>query len=191
MYLYKNGYIIKSFEENMFYCGHSFYRGIGRYYTWPLDMCTDEKSRQLNDEALSRWFGYTDKRLWVIPSVPFVRRYMEHARNMNRDTFCLMVESTNSTPVITEELPVEKVLGYEYADTDMQTSILWDDINSMDEHQAEQMIAQLNENGLFSSDEKLMHYIQMRERFQKERAEQYFSPVIVRLSMINIESLFT
>ena len=39
---HKNGFLIKSYEEQSPYETDKTYLGIGRYVTWPLDTFTDD-----------------------------------------------------------------------------------------------------------------------------------------------------
>ena len=69
--LFKNGFIIKSFMEWDRQNKIENYSGIGRYITWPLEGLSDDISVNLTNEAEERWFGYQDKRLWVVPDLNY------------------------------------------------------------------------------------------------------------------------
>ena len=65
----KNGFIIKSNENQLNRSTMDPYFGIDRNITWPLDGLSDDVSIELTVEAERRWFGYSDSRPWVIPDV--------------------------------------------------------------------------------------------------------------------------
>ena len=71
----KNGFIIKSNENQLNRSTMDPYFGIGRNITWPLDGLADDVSVELTAEAERRWFGYSDSRPWVIPDVDYLKRY--------------------------------------------------------------------------------------------------------------------
>ena len=112
----KNGFIIKSNENQLNRSTMDPYFGIGRNITWPLDGLSDGVSIELTAEAERRWFGYSDSRPWVIPDVDYLQRYKRHCQFMNISTYCLQVESSSSIILSSAELPIIRILGYDYAD---------------------------------------------------------------------------
>lgn len=189
----KNGFIIKSYEE---ICKTEIpqYYGIGRFLTWPLDVCQDSMSRALVSEATERWFGYRDDRLWVVPDLEYISRYVKHCHELNINVFCLQVDSEN--PIIQTEasLPVLKSLGYDYADVDMCTSCLYDDLCGsimVGEEHSEAIQRMLNEYGLFSSVDDMREYLKIREQWVKgiTELEEYYSLSIVRLTQVSVHEL--
>lgn len=192
---YKNGFIIKSYNERFDEYAEGWidgYFGIGRFETWPLEAKTDNVSEDLFAEALHRWFGYQDKRLWVVPDLDYLQRYKAHCNTLNIDVFCLQIESATSFITSSCELPVEKVLGYDYADADMQTSCFNDDIFMIDPYirkSFQNVINQRNNYGLANSVDVLEEYWDIRNKLISENydMEEYFAPTIVRISKVLLE----
>lgn len=187
------GYIIKSFQEQINKSVFSqSYVGIGRYLTWPLEMQKDTESIALTEEAYDRWFCYFDKRLWVIPDIAFILRYAEHCKELGMKTFYLQIDTLS--PATTTDTFREGIeIGYDYADADMITSCLNDDMIMTDSYVRQQFqpIAQkLNPYGLFDSLEDIQKYLSIRDLLIKQGydMEEYYNPTIVRLS--KIESSF-
>lgn len=189
---YKNGFLIKSYEEQSSYNVDDTYFGIGRYTTWPLDTLTDTVSVRLTTEAIERWFGYQDNRLEVVPDLEYLQRYANHCRELNISIFCIQVESLNSIITTAHSLPVIRCLGYEYVDADMSTSCMYEDFAMTDSYVQNifRPIKQyLNQYGLFDSMDYVQKYEICRKQLIKEGydMEEYFSPTVVRLSEVAID----
>lgn len=186
--LFKNGYIIKSYAEKSD-CPNELlnYVGIGRYTTWPLEELSDRISVALTRESEERWFGYQDERLWVVPDSDFLQRYEKHCKDLHIQVFCLQVESENPIIVTSTDLSVNEVLEFDYADTDMSTSCLYDDL-TMNEHTVTKrfkpVMHRLNSYGLLNSAEEVQDYLKLRNELITAGydMEEYYSPTIVRLS---------
>lgn len=167
------------------------YSGIGRYITWPLEGLSDDISVNLTNEAEERWFGYQDKRLWVVPDLNYLQRYEQHCKDLNISTFCLQIESTNPDVTTAINLSVKKVLGFDYADADMTTSCLYDDL-TMDEDTVKAnfktIMRKLNQYGLAESIEEIQHYLAIRNKLIKAGydLEEYYCPTIVKLTHVII-----
>ena len=192
---HKNGFLIKSYEEQSPYETDKTYLGIGRYVTWPLDTFTDDVSVNLTTEAIERWLGYQDNRLYVVPDLDYLQRYTYHCQELNISTFCMQVESSNS--IITTEvcLPVVRYLGYEYVDVDMSTSCMHEDLTTNDNY-IQSVFApikqSLNMYGLIDSIDKMQQYKQFRKKLIREGydMEEYFCPTVVKLSEVAINKAF-
>ena len=192
---YKNGFLIKSYEEQSSYTGDDTYLGIGRYITWPLDTYTDTVSVSLTTEAIERWFGYQDNRLYVVPDLEYLQRYVYHCRELNVPIFCMQVESSNSIITTAFSLPVVRCLGYEYVDVDMSTSCMREDL-STDDTYLQSIFApikqSLNMYGLIDSIDIMHQYELRRKQLINEGydMEEYFCPTVVRLSEVTIDEAF-
>lgn len=190
--LCKNGFIIKSFAEQEYREELKKYSGVGRYTTWPLDDLSDHTSVDLTNEALERWFGYQDNRLWVVPDFDYLQRYKQHCENLHISTFCLQVESANPIVTTSVKLPIKTVLGFDCADTDMSTSCLYDDL-TMDEDYVKASFktisSKLNQYGLADSIEEMQHYLSVRNKLVRAGydMEEYYCPTIVKLSDVIIK----
>ena len=81
--------------------------------TWPLEVYEDDLSAQLSNEAEQNWFGYNDGRLLTVPSKEYIRRYIEHCKEIGIRYNILFVKSP-CKKIITGEFPkrTEK-LGYD------------------------------------------------------------------------------
>ncbi len=187
--LKNNGFIIKSYEEQFFSESFKNYIGIGRYTTWPLDSLNDSISQNLTNEAYDKWFGYQDNRLWTVPDLDYLKRYMRHCKNLGISVFCLQIESDNDTMVSSVKLPIVRVLGFDYSDCDMVTSCMYDDFtmsNDIVKSRLKKISEKLNEFGLFNSKQDVIEYIQERN-FLIELGidmEEYFSPTIIKISEV-------
>lgn len=170
------------------------YFGIGRYITWPLEDLSDDTSVDLTNEAEERWFGYQDKRLWVVPDFDYLQRYEQHCKDLNISTFCLQIESTNPIVTTSINLSTKEVLGFDYADTDMSTSCLYDDL-TMDEDTVKAnfktIMRKLNQYGLPESIEEIQHYLAIRNKLIKAGydMEEYFCPNIVKLTHVLVDRI--
>lgn len=192
---YKNGFIVKSYEE---VCPNSTnnYVGIGRYFTWPLDICTDNLSKKLNSEAMERWFGYQDNRLQVIPDIEYLQRYIEHCKALEIDVFCLEIESFSNTITTRVALDFSEFMGYDYADVNMCESCLYDDLYVKDDYfykYFRNVNLRLNDYGLLSTLKDMMYYLQKRESFFTEtgESEDYVCPTIVRLNKVSLSEIMS
>lgn len=192
---YKNGFIIKSYEEQSSYRDDDTYLGIGKYITWPLDTFTDTVSVSLTKEAIERWFGYQDNRLYVVPDLEYLQRYAYHCRELNISIFCMQVESCNSIITTAFSLPVTRCLGYEYVDVDMSTSCMREDLFA-DNTYIQSIFApikqSLNMYGLIDSIDIMQQYKLRRKQLINEGydIEEYFCPTVVRLSEVTINEAF-
>lgn len=191
--LYRNGFIIKSYEERPRENDESYF-GIGRYMTWPLDVMQDSVSRNLVEEALERWFCGWD-RLMAVPELDYIKRYIAHCNELNIPTFCLQIESPSLIITTTEEVMVDEVLGFDYADIDMATSCLYDDLLTPDPYiqQAFRVIKErLNSNGLIKSTQDMQTYFDVRNKLiaqgysDMDVTQEYYAPTIVRVSRITL-----
>lgn len=187
--LFKNGFIIKSFRERDYPNKLKNYSGVGRYITWPLEDLSDDISVDLTNEAEERWFGYQDQRLWVVPDFDYLQRYEQHCKDLNISTFCLQIESMNSIVTTSINLTTKEVLGFDYADTDMSTSCLYDDL-TMDEDTVKanfkSIMNKLNQYGLAESMEEIQHYLAIRNKLIKAGydMEEYYCPTIIKLTRV-------
>ena len=184
----KKGYIVKSYEE-LFENQLKNYHGIGRYFSWPLDVEKDSYSRSLTEEAMEKWLGYQDNRMQVIPDIDYISRYLEHCSRLKIDCFCLLVERLDGGLKMEESVRNENVLGYDYIDVDMCTSCLYDDFIEWFDF-FEEDINKLNENGLFSDLNDIIQYLHKRNElvYDMENMEEYTELVVARLTKVNMQS---
>lgn len=111
------------------------------------------------------------------------------------DNLCLNIESTNS--IITSEinLPATETLGFDYGDVDMNTSCLFEDLGMNDPYVKEKfsiLLGTLNQYRLFNSMDDISKYLSLRNELIAKGydMEQYYSPAIMKISRMEIESFF-
>lgn len=106
MQLFPNGYVVLQIEEGK-------NEQIRKRDTWPLEVYEDDLSVQLSNEAEQNWFGYNDGRLLTVPSKEYIRRYIEHCKEIGIRYNILFVKNP-CKKIITGEFPkrTEK-LGYD------------------------------------------------------------------------------
>ena len=103
----------------------------------------------------------------------------------------MQIESTNPVVTTAINLSVKKVLGFDYADADMTTSCLYDDL-TMDEDTVKAnfktIMSKLNQYGLAESMEEIQHYLAIRNKLIKAGydMEEYYCPTIVKLTHVII-----
>ena len=185
----KNGFIIKSNENQLNRSTMDPYFVIGRNITWPLDGLSDDVSIELTAEAERRWFGYSDSRPWVIPDVDYLQRYKRHCQFMNISTYCLQVESSSSIILSSAELPIIRILGYDYADVDMSTSCLYEDLTMnvcVVKDIFRPVLRKLNQYRLLNSEDDVQEYLSGRRALinMGYDMEEYFSPLAVKLTEV-------
>lgn len=187
--LYKNGFIIKAYLEQEHWEMFGNYSGIGRYLTWPLEELTDDVSVSLTKEAWKRWFGYKNMKLCAVPDLDYLQRYKRHCSDMNISAFCLQIESMNAEVVSSVNLPIIRTMGFDYADADMQTSCLYEDL-TMDVKSVvdsfKTVLSKLNRYGLIDSMDTMQHYLTVRKKLIEAGydMEEYYCPTIVRLCQV-------
>ena len=194
--LYKNGFLVKSLEESCFQ-NPDGYHGIGRFFTWPLDVETDSISRQLSDEAIEKWFAFDDDRLSIIPDSSYIRKYLLHCKELCIPTECLWIESNNPILTTEESISNAEVIGFDYADLGMQISALADDLFVLDHYKQSEVFSfrkKLNNYGLFSSLDDLVDYVRMRDKTrsakQKEEDQMIYSGLyVIKISKVEPESI--
>ena len=185
--LFKNGFIIKAIGNNGVQSELKNYFGIGTCDTWPLDERTDSNSVNLNREAMERWFGFLDDRLWTVPDMAYLKRYADHCQKLGLNIFCLQVESLNNIITTFESIAIEQDLGFDYADVNMGTSCFYEDMVTKIEF-VEKAFApikkQLNQFGLMPSQEVAEQYLAVRRNLIRSGydMEEYFAPTVVKLS---------
>lgn len=104
---------------------------------------------------------------------------------------CLLVESPSKFPVASMSLPHKNILGYEYVDTDMQTSCMYEDFTDqtpMVRKALSTAVQGLNEYGLFSCINRIEQYLAIRTALIKEGydMESYYHPQIVRIREVHL-----
>lgn len=183
----KNGFVIKAIGGERSKPELKNYFGIGINETWPLDERTDSVSVDLNREAMERWFGFCDDRLWTVPDTAYLKKYANHCRELGLKIFCLQVESQNNLNTTFESIAIEQVLGFDYADVNMETSCFYEDMVTKIEF-VEKAFApikeQLNQFGLMPSKKVAEQYLDLRH-YLIDRGfdmEEYFAPTIVKIS---------
>lgn len=191
---FKNGFIVKSYQEQPFANIKSKYMGIGRYQTWPLEYRDDPISVQLSEEANERWFGYGDGRLYAVPNLDYLYRYIKHCNALKILTFCMQIESNRSIVTTAADVPIDQYLGYDYADVDLSTSCLFEDLNMTLPYCQDQfklIKQQLNKYELVDSLEVMQEYLRIRNQliYEGYDMEEYFSPTIVKLSIISLSQI--
>ena len=191
MIFYRNGFIIKSDTGFDYPNKLKNYSGIAKGLTWPLEELTDESSIDLTNEAEKKWFNYQDKRMFVVPELEYLKRYEQHCKKLKISTICLQIESPSA--IITTQIKpmVEKALGFDYVDSDMNTSCLYEDLTMEVEAvrvSFKDVVCNLNENGLIDSIEDMYKYLYIRNELVKKGydMEEYYCPRIVKLSRVVI-----
>ena len=185
---YNNGIVIQGLTQSP-ECydaslGHD-YIGLERFLTDPLEQESDIKSMQLTNEIteyrLKKWGS-----AFTITNQELLFRYISHCNEQNLPIRCIQIESEAQYP-FSDIIPSQKkFLGYEYVDTDMQTSCSYEDL-CMDPpyigHAFDSIIHSLNEYGLFNTLTDIQKYIDIRLKLVKQGydMEEYFNPQIVKL----------
>ena len=182
---YNNGYIVKSYNINLYKQIENNYNGIGRYTSWPLDDYNDDISVDLKDEANRNWFGYDDKRIFTIPNMDYVKKYVCHCNNLGVETFIMYIQSTCNIITSLETPKSSNFLGYDYSCGELDYSALYDDIWG-DGESIEQFInfrSILNDNGLFATYEDMQEYIEIRNMLmiQGVNLEDYYTLYPMRI----------
>ena len=186
---YNNGIVIQGLTQSSECYSESLgkdYIGLERYLTDPLEQQSDIKSMQLTNEItecrLKEWGG----RMFTITDQELLHRYISHCKNQDIPIRCIQIESEEPYP-FSDIIPSKKnFLGYEYVDTDMQTSCSYEDL-CMDPqyigHAFDSIIPTLNEYGLFDTLSKIQKYIDIRVKLIKQGydMEEYYHPKIVKL----------
>lgn len=125
------------------------------------------------------------------PDIDYLERYERHCRSMDISTYCLQGESPSPIPLSPVELPIVRTLGYDYADSDMSTSCLYEDL-TMDVGVAKDIfrpiLRKLNQYGLLTSEKDVQEYLLRRKMLidMGYDMEEYFSPFVVKLTEVSL-----
>lgn len=187
-----NGFVVKSYDENPIYRCINNYNGIGKYIAWPLNFQKDSTSIQLTIEADERWFGYQDVKMWVVPDVDYLKRYTDHCKELDIDIHILQIESFENNVISNFKPEILEVLGFEYIDTDMDTSCIYSDVFDYEHYsetakkQLNNFFGKLNKNGLANTFNDINTYIDIRKHLMKTgfESEEFFNPFVAKLSRI-------
>lgn len=185
--LFINGFVIKAHEDSLNL--DPSYKGIASGLSYPLDLMNDELSVALTREAEARWFFYQDVKMWAVPDYDYILRYRKHCIDLGFSVYCLQIESKNQSPVSNIRFSDVEFLGYEYVDTDMSTSVFYEDITATDDEIQRAFSSiknDLNSNMLLNSYDKAAEYVAIRNNLINSGIdmEEYYSPSIIKLSCI-------
>ena len=193
---YSNGIIIQGVNnipdnyssDDIFPFG---YYGIERYVTWPLEYEEDSTSMMLSNEISQKWLSDDIFSLYTVNDQDLLYRYAENCSKLKLPIRCLLVESPSKFPVASMSLPHKNILGYEYVDTDMQTSCMYEDFTDqtpMVRKALSTAVQGLNEYGLFSCINRIEQYLAIRTALIKEGydMESYYHPQIVRIREVHL-----
>jgi hypothetical protein len=177
MMWYLNGVVIQSlkspppFEERSF----GLYQGIARYQSWPVvgeTIGSEQGASKLYEEANERWFYCSDETgeysLWAVPEDEYVRRYLEACKKFGIQFRLLFVSSTHKLPsyIGSKYSPTSggaKFLGYDYSSASGDYSAVLDDFAGIVPRALAELVSDLNEMGLFASEESFARYLRVRE----------------------------
>jgi hypothetical protein len=188
---YSNGIVIQGTNENRWefkeHAQNGYkpsaryleYRGLARYYPWPLIFEEDAMSKSLLDEANEKWFGYNHPMsqltypLETMPDRNYCIRYINHCRSKGIPTRLLFCRTEIEFPIWDSPLPAMKFLGYDYSTSQAFFPIIPEDLlidSSDDEKLGPEMYRlleyekKLNENQLFKTESDIRDYIKIREQ---------------------------
>ena len=138
-------------------------------------------TNEITEYRLKEWGG-----MFTITNQELLHRYISHCDKQDLPIRCIQIESEEQYP-FSDIIPSQKsFLGYEYVDTDMQTSCSYEDL-CMDPqyigHAFDSIIPTLNKYGLFDTLSKIQKYIDIRVKLIKQGydMEEYYNPKIVKL----------
>lgn len=161
-----NGLLVQDINDS--YQKLTPYLGIGRFVSWPLNKIDSKISKALTEEAEERWFNYyhEDKyALAVVPSMDYIKRYLNECKKLKIKTRVLYIETTRETPRCLEKISKLKFLGYDYATSQDFFSALYDDLYGSDTpSNLVYFKNQLNSNGLFNNENDLICYVESRNK---------------------------
>ena len=145
----------------------------------------------LSNEISQKWLSDDIFSLYTVNDQDLLYRYAEHCSKLKLPIRCLLVESPSKFPVASMSLPHKYILGYEYVDTDMQTSCMYEDFTDqtpMVRKALSTAVQELNEYGLFSCINRIEQYLAIRTALIKEGydMESYYHPQIVRVSEVHL-----
>ena len=76
--------------------------GLEQYISWPLNDKTDEQSHSLTKKAYNEQFGYSygdnEFALEIIPTLEYIRSYLNVCRQYNLKTRVLYIETNRERP---------------------------------------------------------------------------------------------
>ena len=145
----------------------------------------------LSNEISQKWLSDDIFSLYTVNDQDLLYRYAEHCSKLKLPIRCLLVESPSKFPVASMSLPHKNILGYEYVDTDMQTSCMYEDFTDqtpMVRKALSTAVQGLNEYGLFSCINRIEQYLAIRTALIKEGydMESYYHPQIVRIREVHL-----
>lgn len=167
------------------------YDGMERYTTWPLEWEEDSISMTLSNEITQKWLSGDIFGLFTVYDQDLLCRYAEHCSKLKVPIRCLLIESPSKFPAASISLPCKNILGYEYVDTDMQTSCMYEDFADETPRVREALstvVQELNEYGLFNCINSIERYLAIRTTLIQEGydMEDYYHPQIIRINEVHM-----
>jgi|GEM_PF-4246870 len=153
------------------------YQGLGRYYSWPLQIENDDLSKQLTTET-ERWFvkQYPDDMVSynseIIPDRKFCIEYIKHCRVKDIKIRVLFCQTDMEEPVWDTPMPKLNFLGYDYSTPESFYSSIPEDllepVRTYMDYPIYQALVRckdlLNNNKLFETEEDIRTYIERRNK---------------------------
>ena len=192
---YNNGYVVQQIKYPLYidavHIKSTHYKGIDSCISWPLENNTDEISVKLTQEVTTRWLNSSRYGLWTITDMKLLKQYITHCYKLDIPIRILAIESTNRHTISgsTSGDEIRVFLGYEYIDTNMQTSCSYEDMYGEEKLFCD-VISKLNNNYLFGCVNDVEQYLRIRETLSENNYgfEEYYFPSISKLSEVNIIS---
>jgi hypothetical protein len=209
---YNNGIVIQETNKNRFeFTAHPqsgfnpnqnylSYRGLARYYSWPLGFKHGLVANALLDEANDKWFGYNHPMspltypIETAPDRDYCIRYVNHCQSKGIETRLLFCRTEIGFPIWDSPLPAMKFLGYDYSTSQAFFPIIPGDLlldSSPDEKLGPEMYRllefdkKLNENQLFNTESDIRDYIKTREEaFLAENYMEHDDLVVFEVSEV-------
>lgn len=185
MKMFNNGYIVQELCNNSYSLANTMYKGIEYSPSWPLKTQEDNVSVELEKEAWTRWFSYTDS-LGTVTDKDFVKRYVSHCYHNKIKTKIIMVEVSSPSYVEPDELHFIEELGFDCIGGS-ELSYL----NVTEECLKKYFFKtyqKLNKNGICENEFDAIEFLQNYSRLLKQgvNLESYGTPVVARLSLVSI-----
>ena len=183
MKLYNQGYVVQGKYKNIYTSELSNYYGVEKYFSWPLDNDDSSESKYLNKLLWENWFCYQNQ-LETVPSIEFLRAYVQQCDARSIPTTILKLEAAVPTTFSVDELPIQEIIGFD--------CIVGVHLSYLNIASSYMMVhfplsySKINSYGLFYNWEDAQSYIKEYEQLRNsgENLEYGLNPLPVRLSTI-------
>jgi hypothetical protein len=148
------------------------YRGVGCAQVWPLDdkdlLTRDPVAKHLTSKTEVYFPGFLGEQpaLHIVPDLALAREYAAHCQLLGIPNRVLLCATDQPRPLLDGWAKIvsgSAFLGYDYAPTACDFSVLGDDLNGRPIVELADFRNRLNSVGLIGSDEELLEYIRSRK----------------------------